>query len=151
MLRYFAVLTLALGAAASSADDRPPVSGQVTFLYYNDLAAADHFYGAVLGLEKTFDLDWVKIYQLSPTSSVGLVNATKGAHEPSADKPVMVSMVVPEKDVDGWWRYLKDKGIDVGDGPGIGGDGSIKAFGFEDPEGYTLEVFAWLETEKQEK
>ena len=92
-----------------------------------------------------------QIYKLSPTSSVGLVNATGGAHRPSADKPVMVSLVVGEKEVDAWWAYLKAKGVDVGDAPGAGGDapgaegdGAVKAFGFEDPEGYSLEVFAWV-------
>ncbi len=149
MLRTLGMLSVLLAASLAHTAERPPVSGQVTFLYYDDLAKADRFYGEVLGLEKTFDLDWVKIYELSPTSSVGLVNATGGAHKPSADKPVMVSLVVDEKDVDAWWRYLKSQGVDVGDAPGIGGGGNIKAFGFEDPEGYTLEVFAWLEAESK--
>ena len=136
---------LILTATASSAQERPPAAtGQVTFLYFNDLAKADAFYGDVLGLEKEFDLEWVKIYKLSPTSSVGIVNATGGAHRPSADKPVMVSMVVAEKDVDAWWQYLKARGVDVGDAPGTEGDGAVKAFGFKDPEGYSLEVFAWV-------
>lgn len=143
MFRLFGVLILT--ATASSAQERPPTAaGQVTFLYFNDLAQADAFYGEVLGLEKEFDLEWVKIYKLSPTSSVGLVNATGGAHRPSADKPVMVSMVVSEKEVDAWWQYLKAKGVDVGDAPGAEGDGAVKAFGFKDPEGYSLEVFAWV-------
>ena len=143
MFRLFGVLILA--AAASSAQERPPAAaGQVTFLYFNDLAKADAFYGDILGLEKEFDLEWVTIYKLSPTSSVGLVNATGGAHRPSADKPVMVSMVVGEEEVDAWWQYLKAKGVDVGDAPGAEGDGAVKAFGFKDPEGYSLEVFAWV-------
>ncbi len=143
MFRLLGVLILT--ATASSAQERPPaVAGQVTFLYFNDLAKADAFYGDVLGLEKEFDLEWVKIYKLSPTSSVGLVNATRGAHRPSVDKPVMVSMVVGEKEVDAWWQYLKAKGVDVGDAPGAEGDGAVKAFGFKDPEGYSLEVFAWV-------
>ena len=143
MFRLLGVLILT--ATASSAQERPPAAaGQVTFLYFNDLAQADAFYGDVLGLEKEFDLEWVKIYKLSPTSSVGLVNATGGAHRPSADKPVMISLVVGEKDVDAWWQYLKAKGVDVGDTPGAEGDGAVKAFGFKDPEGYSLEVFAWV-------
>ena len=146
MFRLSSVLILAAAASAISAQERPPAAtGQVTFLYFDDLAKADAFYGDVLGLEKEFDLEWVKIYKLSPTSSVGLVNATGGAHRPSADKPVMVSMVVGEDEVDAWWKYLKAKGVDVGDAPGAGGDGAVKAFGFEDPEGYSLEVFAWVD------
>lgn len=140
-----AVVLCAWSAPAQLSEGRPPAaSGQVTFLYFSDLAKADAFYGETLGLEKEFDLEWVKIYKLSPTSSVGLVNATGGAHEPSSDKPVMVSMVVQENEVDTWWKYLKAKGVDVGDSPGAEGDGAVRAFGFKDPEGYSLEVFAWV-------
>lgn len=145
MFRLLGVLILTAAASTISGQERPPTAaGQVTFLYFNDLAKADAFYGGILGLEKEFDLEWVTIYKLSPTSSVGLVNATGGAHRPSADKPVMVSMVVSEKDVDAWWKYLKAKGVDVGDAPSAEGDGAVKAFGFKDPEGYSLEVFAWV-------
>lgn len=145
MFRLLGVLTLTAAACTASAQEGPPAAaGQVTFLYFNDLAKADAFYRDVLGLELEFDLEWVKIYKISPTSSVGLVNATEGSLRPSGDKPVMVSMVVEMDDVDAWWRYLKSKGVDVGDAPGPEGDGAVKAFGFEDPEGYALEVFAWV-------
>jgi len=144
MLRTMALISLVSGALAVSAAERPPVKGQVTFLYYADLERADAFYGETLGLDKEFDLTWVKIYKLSETSSVGLVNATGGAHRPSSDKPVMVSLVVDENQVETWWSYLKAQGVDVGDPPKTGADGAVKAFGFKDPEGYSLEVFAWL-------
>ena len=93
MNRYLGAFVFAAATMASAAE-HPPVAGQVTFLYFNDLDKANHFYSKVLGLETAFDLDWVNIYKLSPTSSVGLVNASGGAHKPSGDKPVMVSMVV---------------------------------------------------------
>lgn len=142
MLRILSVVTVAMCSLAASAQERPPIAaGQVTFLYYNDLAQAGEFYGDVLGLELEVDLGWVKIYQLSPSSSVGLVNASGGSHRPSSDKPVMVSMVV---DVDAWYQYLKAKGVDVGDAPNTDGNAPVKAFSFEDPEGYSLEVFAWM-------
>lgn len=147
MVRLLSVVAITALAAASSAGERPPVQGQVTFLYFSDLARADAFYGEILGLEKTFDRDWVKIYELSATSSVGLVNAKDGAHRPSADKPVMVSMVVDEEQVDAWWDYLKSRDVDVGEDRPVADDGDvpIRGFGFKDPEGYTLEVFAWLD------
>ena len=56
----------------------------------------------------------------------------------------MVSMVVQQNEVDTWWNYLKAKGVDVGDSPSAEGDAGVLAFGFKDPEGYSLEVFAWL-------
>ena len=41
--------------------------------------------------------------------------------------------------------YLAARGVEVGEPPGVGADGRVRAFGFEDPEGYSLEVFAWIE------
>lgn len=143
MLRLVAIC-LVLSVASAGAQGPPPVSEQVTFLYYEDLEEARAFYADVLGFELAFDLEWVKILRISKTSSVGLVNASGGAHRPSADKPVMVSMVVAPEDVDPWHAYLKGKGVDVGEGPKTGADGHVRAFGFKDPAGYTLEVFAWL-------
>jgi catechol 2,3-dioxygenase-like lactoylglutathione lyase family enzyme len=141
-------LILAMAALPAAAQTPPPVTGQVTFLYYDDLSAAERFYRDVLGLSTTFELDWVKIFQLSSSSSVGLVNATKGSLRPAAvdeEKPVMVSLVVDKANVDRWHSYLKSKGVDVGEGPRVGADGRVLAFAFKDPGGYTLEVFAWRE------
>jgi catechol 2,3-dioxygenase-like lactoylglutathione lyase family enzyme len=139
---------LALLAVPAAAQAPPPVTGQVTFLYYEDLPAAERFYREVLGLSASFELDWVKIFRLSSGSSVGLVNATKGSLRPAAvdeEKPVMVSLVVEQADVDRWHSYLKSKGVEVGAGPKVGADGRVLAFAFKDPGGYTLEVFAWRE------
>jgi len=120
----------------------PSVSGQVTFLYFNDINKASAFYGKLLAEEPTLNLDWVKIYRLSPSSSVGLVNATAGAHRPSAQKPVMVSLVVDSPDkVDQWYERLKSLGIEVKKPPKTGD--LVRAVEFDDTEGYTLEVFAW--------
>ena len=134
------------GAVSHAAASTPNATETKSFA--NRMVPKIPLYSEVLGLESAFDLDWVDIYKLSPTSSVGLVNASGGAHKPSSDKPVMVSMVVEETDVDAWWDYLKSKGVDVGDGPRIGADGHVKVFGFKDPEGYSLEVFAWLDNPK---
>ena len=142
-----AVLALLAGASAS-AQVPPPVTGQVTFLYYQDLPAAEEFYRDVLGLKTSFELEWVKIFRLSSGSSVGLVNATKGSLKPfpvEAEKPVMLSLVVDKADIAGWHSYLKSKGVEVGEGPKVGADGKVLAFAFKDPGGYALEVFAWRE------
>ncbi|NJO24471.1 MAG: hypothetical protein HC868_18100, partial [Sphingomonadales bacterium] len=102
------------------------VHGQVTFLYFNDVEAAGRFYGETLGLAKTFDLGWVKIFSLSPTSSVGLVDGKSGAHRPAAEKPVMVSLVVD--DVEGWYEFLKGRGISLGEPPSDAKRAPIRAF-----------------------
>jgi catechol 2,3-dioxygenase-like lactoylglutathione lyase family enzyme len=122
----------------------PPITGQVTFLYFNDLNKAAAFYGKTLGLRPTYDAGWVKLFTLSPTSSIGLVDATHGTHHPSADKPVMVSLVVDGPDqVDRWFSYMKGQGVALS-GPRQNERSPTRQFGFKDPEGHTLEVFCWL-------
>ncbi len=138
-----AMVCILMAAVPSFSGEAPPVSGQVTFLYYEDLERAGQFYGETLGLKITLDLDWVKMYETSPGSVVGLVSATGGAHRPSKDKPVMVSLVVEDADV--WYAYLKKQGVDVPNPPKDSTKVNVRAFGFKDPEGYTLEVFQWLE------
>ena len=133
----------AVAPADASATAPPPVAAQVTFLYFNDIEVAGQFYGTTLGLPKTFDLGWVKIFSLSPTSSVGLVDGKSGAHRPAADKPVMVSLVVD--DVDRWYEYLKGRGVAIDEPPSDGTRVPVRSFSFRDPEGHTLEVFRWLD------
>ena len=123
----------------------PAAVGQVTFLYFNDLDKAASFYVKTLGLRVTFDGGWVRIVSLSPTSSVGLVDATHGAHKPAAEKPVMVSLVMDTpKQVDEWFAHLKAQGVTIPEPPSDSDRVPVRAFGFKDPEGHSLEVFAWL-------
>lgn len=120
---------------------RPTTDAQVVMFYYKDLTAADHFYGQVLGLQKTLDEDWVKFYATSPNATVGLVAEGDGAwHKVQDSSAVMLSIVTSE--VDAWYdRLRKNDGIrilkDIGDG------GPIRSFLIEDPGGYTVEFFEW--------
>ena len=128
--------------AASAA---PRIASQVTFLYFNELEKAAAFYANSVGLRLSFDGGWVRIFEISPTSSVGLVDATHGAHKPSAEKPVMVSMVMSTPaDVDRWYTQLKARGVQIPKPPSDSNKVAVHAFSFEDPEGHSLEVFAWL-------
>jgi len=133
-------------AGGQPASALPPFSGEVTFLYFNDVDKAATFYGETLGLKKTFDAGWVRIFAISPSSSVALVDAAKGAHRASDDKPVTVAMVVSNlKDVDRWHEHLKSRGVSIHMPPFDAPSVNVREFRFTDPEGYTLEIFAWLE------
>ncbi len=133
-------------ASRQSASGLPAFVGEVTFLYFNDIDKAAEFYGNILGLRKTFDAGWVRIFAISPSSSVALVDAAKGAHRASEDKPVTLAMVVSDlKDVDRWYEYLKTRGVSIHMPPFDAPSVNVREFRFTDPEGYTLEIFAWLE------
>ena len=140
---------LAAGAAqaagAQEVSAAPPIDSSITMFYYDDLAAPEAFYGGLLGLEKTFEEDWAKIYKVTETSSVGLIRPGEGAYHTTRDKnAVMLSIVT--SDVEGWYRRLKAakvkflKDIENPDVP-------IRAFLVEDPGGYTVEFFQWQDAE----
>jgi predicted enzyme related to lactoylglutathione lyase len=121
----------------------PALQSQVTMFYYDDIDAAARFYGETLGLDKTLDWDWVRFYRTGPSSSVGIVRAGDGAwHEPQRRNAVMLSLV--SRDVDAWYERIRGK-------PGvvllkdIASGGGIRSFLLEDPGGYTVEFFEWLD------
>lgn len=121
--------------------DALPVTGQVTFFYYKDLAAPERFYGETLGFHKTFDKGWVKFFQLTGQSYVGLVDEARGHHKASEQKPVMLSMETP--DLEDWYERAKARGAVLQSHPDFAGaaEKMITGFMLSDPGGYTVEFF----------
>ncbi|MEJ8566198.1 VOC family protein [Elongatibacter sediminis] len=144
--RWALVLSICLftaqSAIAEEAKTTPPIKGQVTFLYYADMDKAAHFYGEIMGFENTFDEEWVKFFAITPTSSVGLVDESRGFHQTSDVKPVMLS--VETDDVESWYNYLKKKDVNfIKHLDKSKSKGFVHAILVEDPGGYTVEVFEW--------
>jgi len=116
--------------------------------YYKDLSEVVPFYEKTLGLTKTFDQDWIKIFRLTTTSSIGLVQeGDKSFHRAQADNAVMLSFVTNQ--VDAWYEQLKRTAgtiflKDIYDNDHV----PIRAFLVEDPGGYAIEFFQWLDAEK---
>ena len=123
----------------------PSLDSQVTMFYYGDITDAADFYGRILGLETSIDWDWVKFYRTGPSSNVGIVQQGDGAyHEARTDNAVMLSLVTSE--VDAWYERLRDRD-DVTILKPIGSGGGIRSFLLQDPGGYTVEFFQWLDDE----
>ena len=140
-------LAAALGTAASAAHagpavDHPAIASGVPFFYYRDLPAAADWYEHKLGLERTTDEGWVVIFRLTPTSYIGLVNATDGTLHPAVKKGAMLSIETDA--LDAWYRRLKaTDGIDMVSGIEDGAKGMIDKFIVRDPGGYLIEFFRW--------
>lgn len=139
---------LALGTAqaqdaATAAAAHPQIGAHVTFLYYKDVNAAARFYEDSMGLKKTYDQGWVKMYEIVPGSQVGLVDETKGYHKAPATTPaVMVS--IETTDLEGWYRRLKDKGAPfLKELDPNGKHPLVNSILLKDPGGYTVEFFRW--------
>lgn len=120
---------------------RPPQSANeklITFLYYVDLAAAMRFYEDVMGFELEIDQGWSKIYRVTANGYVGLVDESRGSHRANPIKPVQICVRVA--DVDAWHGYLLAKGITIAKPPRSIPELMIRAFVFNDPEGYQVEI-----------
>lgn len=145
-------LALAIVAAAGSAAPlaaqpqrpaAPAFQGNITFLYYRDIPRAQRFYEEVLGLTLTVDQGFSKIYQVSPTSFVGLVDESQGLHRASETKAVTLSFVV--QDIDGWYAYLKARGVPMRGEVKDATRHPTRGFVAYDPEGYFLEFERFLD------
>jgi predicted enzyme related to lactoylglutathione lyase len=110
----------------------------ITFLYYRDLAAAAAFYEQVLGLPLAIDQGWSRIYRIAGGAHVGLVDESRGMHRAHPVKPVQLCLRVP--DVDAWRAWVEGHGV-AGLSPMFENASlGIRAFVFDDPEGYQIEV-----------
>ncbi|GGH19162.1 hypothetical protein GCM10007036_21850 [Alsobacter metallidurans] len=126
--------------------DRPPHSATeklITFLYYRDLAAAMRFYEDVIGLTLEIDQGWSKIYKVTANGYIGLVDESRGSHRANDIKPVQICMRVA--DVDAWYAYILGVGPSGLREPRSNAQLKIRAFVFDDPEGYQLEIQSALE------
>ncbi len=119
------------------------VEANIVFLYYRDIPAAQRFYEDVMGLRLTVDQGFTKIYRVSPTSFIGLVDETQGLHHASEEKPVTLSFVTEQ--VDAWYEYLESKGVRIHRPLSDGIRHPTRGFVAIDPEGYFLEFERFLE------
>jgi predicted enzyme related to lactoylglutathione lyase len=157
-IRRYHCLTLLLyllalpgsGLLAEESIIQPPSIKETTLMfYYKDLALVAPFYEKTLGLIKTFDEGWVKIFQITPTSSIGLVQEGEGSfHRAQADNAVMLSIVTD--DVDAWYQRLKQAGDivflkEIYNNENV----PIRAFLVQDPGGYSIEFFQWIDVGSQ--
>ena len=131
-----------LAASVVAVEPLPRISGNVPFFYYQDIIAAANWYENKIGLRKVADEGWVIIFEVTPTSFVGLVNATEGTLRPAAEKGVLLSLETPDLEV--WYERLKAiEGSNITQDIEIGAKGLIEEFRTEDPGGYVVEFFRW--------
>jgi catechol 2,3-dioxygenase-like lactoylglutathione lyase family enzyme len=115
-----------------------PASLAITFLYYRDLPAALAFYQDVLGLPLVIDQGWSKILRIADGAHIGLVDESRGMHRAHPVKPVQLCLRVP--DVDAWHAWVTEKEVPALSPLRTNDALGIRAFVFEDPEGYQIEI-----------
>jgi len=113
---------------------RPPVSQSITFTYSDDLARAAHFLGEVMELEEVRDQGACRIFRLTETCFVGVCDLQGRSRDPAG---VTISLVT--EDVDGWFRFLRAKGVDFVEEPVRKEQFGIRACLLISPHGYRIE------------
>ena len=116
---------------------------QITFLYYRDLPAAMQFYEHVLGLKLAIDQGWSKIYHITESGYVGLVDETRGSHRANPVKPVQLCIRVAN--VDAWHTWVMSQNVEALRDPKSNRELKIRAFVFNDSEGYQIEIQSALD------
>ena len=120
------------------------------WLYYDDVPGAQAFFEAALGLELMVDQGWAKVYPVSSTGFLGLVDGARGLHQATTEKGVTVSFFVP--DVEPWFERLRRmpdfrfRSDEIGDE-----SGRVRTFVGYDVEGYFLEWDTFLDVEGNEE
>ena len=79
-----------------------------------------------------------KIYLIGGGAHVGLVDESRGMHRAAPVKPVQLCIRVA--DVDAWYAYARARGLAGLSGLFVNDALGIRAFVFEDPEGYQIEL-----------
>lgn len=82
------------------------LKGSVTWLYYQDMLAAQQYVEEQLGLQLSADQGWAKIYRLSSNSYLGLVYGLRGMNSFSEEK--LVAIKISLQDPEGWEAYLNN-------------------------------------------
>ena len=113
----------------------PKVDQQVTFLYCNDLKETAHFYEEIIGFKQVLDQGGCRIYRICDNGFLGF--CYREGTKPGKDG-IVYTIVTDE--VDMWYAYLKDRGVDLDKAPEENPVYKIYHFFFRDPNGYLLEV-----------
>jgi len=124
---------------SSSRPDGLTIHSTITWLYHKDILAMQNFYENVFGLEMVADQGWTKIFKVSETGFLAIVDEKRGMHSYTEKKAVNVGFII--EDLEGWYAYARDNRLfDLyEDELGVGPETRYNAFVGFCPEGYFLE------------
>lgn len=114
---------------------RPPLDQQVTFLYTQNLAATDRFYGEIMELPLVLDQGSCRIYQVGADSFLGFCERVEAPAQ-----PVGIIFTFVTQAVDEWHAYLTAKGVEFEKPPSLNPTYNIYHTFLRDPNGYLLEI-----------
>lgn len=117
----------------------PQIDQQITFFYTHNLNASTEFYEQKLGFELWLDQGTCRIYTVSSSGYLGLCQASETS-TPPADKQLGVIFTLITQQVDEWFEYLKERGIEFEKPPTLNEKYNIYHCFLRDPSGYLIEI-----------
>ena len=111
------------------------ISGQISWVYTQDLDSTAHFYAELLGLECSRDEGAARIFATGDNAWIGVCQAF--ADRVVEPKGGMISIV--SDDVDAWYQRLVDIGVSIDQPPHRLEQFGIYTFWVKDPNGYLIE------------
>ena len=126
------------------------VQATVLWLYYRDLERVERFYRDMLHHERIVDQGWAKVFPVSSSGYLGLVDGERGLHPATDEKSVTVSFFTD--DVEGWLEYMRGReDFQLRTQELTEESGRVSVFVGYDPEGYFLEWDTFLDVEGNEE
>ncbi|MFD2200446.1 VOC family protein [Shivajiella indica] len=118
--------------------------GAVTWLYYEDMLGAENFYKEKIGFREIVDQGWAKVYQVSGSSYLGLVDGRRGMNTFTEKKGSSVSFII--RDLEAWYGYVQQhQPFSLHQDMYTGKEDRYKAFVGQDPGKYFLEFNRFLD------
>lgn len=118
----------------------PAIEQQVTFLYTRDLAQSAHFYEQIMGLALILDQGTCRIFSVCGSSYLGICLS-----EEAPERPQGVIFTFATHEVDEWYRYLRDRGVEFEKPPTHNQKFNLYHCFLRDPNGYLLEIQQFLD------
>lgn len=125
----------------------PAFNQQVTFLYCDDLDAADAFYRGLLGLPLALDQGACRIYRVGQGAFLGFCRGTENMPPTAASGVILTLVVDTPADVDRWHAHLEAAGAGarIEKPPAHNHRFNLYHLFLRDPAGYLVEIQVFLE------
>ena len=138
-----------MGPAGGDRPEALTVRATVLRLYYDELEPAGRFWERLLGADVLLDRGWARVYGVSDTGFLALVDGARGLHEATEEQAVTVSFLT--RKIGAWLRRAREQGVQL-QTPGITEERRrVRTFVARDPGGYFLEWDTFLPVADNER
>ncbi|ACK68772.1 Glyoxalase/bleomycin resistance protein/dioxygenase [Gloeothece citriformis PCC 7424] len=118
---------------------RPPIEQQITFIYTRNFTRSTQFYEEILKLTLWLDQGSCRIYQVTQDGYIGICQGNEPKNPlPGQQNNLILTLVTQQ--VDQWYSYLQQEGINLENPPSFNEKYQIYHFFFRDPDGYLIEI-----------